>query len=93
MFAISFDLTVKITEQLHPGGTSGAYRDIGRKLAEFGFEQVQGSMYVTTRDDLANLTAAILALKAMAWFPPSVWDIRAFRMESLSDFTALVKQQ
>lgn len=93
MYAIAFDLTVKITEQLHPKGTSGAYRDIGRTLAEFGFERVQGSVCVTTRDDLANLTAAILALKALAWFPVAVRDIRAFRMESWSDFTALVKQQ
>ncbi len=93
MFAISFDLTVKITEQHHPKGTSGAYRDIARKLGEFGFSRVQGSVYVTTRDDLANLTEAIFALKAMPWFPVCVRDIRAFRMENWSDFTDLVKRQ
>ncbi len=54
---------------------------------------MQGSVYVTTRDDLANLTAAILSLKAMPWFPQCVPDIRAFRMESWSDFSELVKQQ
>lgn len=93
MYAIAFDLTVRETEKLHPKGTAGAYRDVGRKLQEFGFERVQGSVYVTTRDDLANLTAAILGLKALPWFPQCVRDIRAFRMESWSDFTELVKQQ
>ncbi len=93
MYAIAFDLTVKETEKWHPKGTTGAYRDIQRRLLEFGFERVQGSVYVTTRDDLANLTAAILGLKALVWFPKCVRDIRAFRMESWSDFTDLVKQQ
>lgn len=68
MFAIAFDLTVRIAEELHPSGASGAYRDIGRVLAEYGFERRQGSVYLTERDDLANLTAAILALKALPCF-------------------------
>ena len=93
MFAIAFDLTVKETERWHPKGTTGAYRDIAHKLGEFGFERVQGSVYVTARDDLANLTAAIFGLKALPWFPKCVRDIRAFRMEHWSDFTSLVKQQ
>jgi virulence-associated protein VapD len=40
---------------------------------------------------LANLFAALLALKALPWFPASVRDIRAFKIEHWSDFTALVK--
>ena len=93
MFAIAFDLIVKETEQRHPKGTSGAYRDVARTLGEFGFNRIQGSVYAATRDDLANLTAAIFALKALPWFPICVRDIRAFRMENWSDFTELVKRQ
>lgn len=93
MFAIAFDLTVRETAKYHPKGMSAAYRDVGKLLAEFDFEWAQGSLYVTRREDLTNLMAALVALKALSWFPPSVRDIRAFRMENWSDFTDFVKQQ
>ena len=32
-----------------------------------------------------------MALKALTWFPLSVRDIRAFRVEQWSDFTGLLK--
>jgi virulence-associated protein VapD len=60
-------------------------------LEGFHFEWRQGSLYTTDKDDLANLFAAIMALKALPWFPASVRDIRAFKVEHWSDFTALVK--
>lgn len=40
---------------------------------------------------MANLFGAILALKALPWFPASVRDIRAFKVEHWSDFTAIIK--
>ena len=40
---------------------------------------------------MANLFAALMALKALPWFPPSVRDIRAFKVEQWSDFTAIIK--
>jgi len=40
---------------------------------------------------MANLFLAIQSLSARAWFPNSVRDIRAFRVEQWSDFTAVVK--
>ncbi len=91
MFAISSDLVVKDTEQNHPKGISQAYTDIRDCLRGYDFDWVQGSLYVTKSDDLANLFQAILALKAMTWFPRSVRDIRAFKVEHWSDFTSIVK--
>ena len=91
MFAIAFDLVVAETAHRHPKGVSQAYADIGAALASFGFERVQGSLYTTASEDLANLFAAIVALKALPWLPGSVRDIRAFRVEQWSDFTRLVK--
>jgi len=91
MFAIAFDLVVADTARNHPRGVSQAYTDVGNTLAEYGFTWVQGSVYLTLRDDLANLFSAILALKAMTWFPESVRDLRAFKVEHWSDFTNLVK--
>ncbi|HWA22167.1 MAG TPA: hypothetical protein VG735_07225 [Caulobacterales bacterium] len=68
MFAIAFDLVVKDTEINHPKGTTQAYVDIGKTLHEFGFRRVQGSVYVGEIEDLANLFAAIGALKGLPWF-------------------------
>jgi len=68
-----------------------AYADIRNTLAAHGFNWVQGSLYTNATEDLTQLFAAIMALKALPWFPLSVRDIRAFRVEQWSDFTQLVK--
>jgi len=81
MFAIAFDLVVADTLQNHPKSVPQAYADIGGTAAGFGFERVRGSLYTTPSEDLANLFGAITALKALPWFPASVRDIRAFRVE------------
>ncbi len=91
MFAITFDLVVADTEAHHPKGVSAAYCDIGNTLRQFAFERVQGSVYITHRDDMANLFAALLALKSLTWFPSAVRDIRGFKIENWSDFTPLIK--
>ena len=92
MYAVAFDLVVADTEQHHPKGISQAYSDIGTVLGEHGFRRVQGSLYVTDNEDMANLFLAIQALRGRAWFPKSVRDIRAFRIEQWSDFTPVVKR-
>jgi virulence-associated protein VapD len=92
MFAIAFDLVVAEAEKSHPKGFSQAYADIGQLLNQFGFERVQGSLYVTKNEDMANLFSALLALRSLVWFPTTVRDIRAFRLEQWSDFTPLMKQ-
>lgn len=91
MYAIAFDLVVAETEQRHPKGVSQAYAEIGATLAQYGFRRVQGSLYVTDDENMARLFVAIQALKSQPWFPPSVRDIRAFRIEQWSDFTPVVK--
>lgn len=92
MYAISFDLVVADTEQHHPKGVTQAYTDIGVVLRKFDFERVQGSLYTNNDENMANLFQAMNALKAMEWFPNSVRDIRAFRIEQWSDFTPVIKE-
>ena len=41
---------------------------------------------------MAKLMDAMDALTDLPWFPSSVRDIRAFRVEQWSDFTARVKR-
>jgi virulence-associated protein VapD len=91
MFAIAFDMTVADIREHYPKGISSAYAEIGKVIAPFGFERVQGSVYVTPSSDMAQLLAAVLALKALHWFPICVRDVRGFKVESWSDFTQIVK--
>ena len=93
MFAIAFDLTVKDVSKRHPKSVAAAYADIGATLAEFGFRWVQGSIYVCENEDMANLMDAMDALTDLPWFPPSVRDVRAFRVEQWSNFTDRVKRR
>ena len=92
MFAVAFDLVVADTRKHHPVGVTAAYREIGDVLAKYGFIWTQGSLYLLKNKDLTQLFKALNALKALPWFPPSVRDIRAFRVEEWSDFTATIKE-
>ena len=92
MFAIGFDLSTEETAEHHPKSVRQAYADIENVLGQHGFDRVQGSLFTTKSSCLANLYRAITALKRLPWFPPSVRDIRAFRVEDWSDFTATVKE-
>jgi virulence-associated protein VapD len=92
MFAITFDLVVAETSKRHPKNVTQAYNDIANTLERFGFERIQGSVYITKSEDMANLFQAIMALKALTWFAPAVRDIRAFRIEQWSDFTPIIKR-
>lgn len=93
MFAIAFDLTIKEVTQHHPKSVAAAYADIGATLAGFGFRWVQGSIYVCEDEDMANLMDAMDALTDLPWFPASVRDVRAFRVEQWSNFTDRVKRR
>jgi virulence-associated protein VapD len=91
VFAIAFDLTVAEVLRQHPRSVPAAYDEIGQVLSKFDFEWKQGSVYVSDNEDLANLMLAMQALKALPWFPASVRDVRAFRVEQWSDFTGFMK--
>ena len=92
MFAIAFDLSNAETQALHPKSLRQAYRDVERTLAHYGFHRVQQSVYHTDLEDLAVLSAAMYALKAMPWFSACVKDIKGYRVEMWSDFTPMMKR-
>lgn len=69
MYAVAFDLIVADAEQHHPRGVSQAYAEIGAILGEHGFDRVQGSLYVTKNEDMAQLFLAIQSLRSRSWFP------------------------
>ena len=90
-FAISFDLNVKLANQFHPKRSQQAYADIAVVLSKHGFSRIQASVYASEHRDLARLFAAIQNLRELGWFGLCVKNIRAFRMENGSDFTAVIK--
>ena len=91
MFAIAFDMDIKELRSTYGEPYNNAYYEIKIILRNYDFYNAQGSVYLTDKDDMANLSAAILALKNTPWFKAAVRDIRAFKVENWSDFTNLVK--
>jgi virulence-associated protein VapD len=91
VFAIAFDLVVADALEHHPKGVRAAYDEVEQSLLQFEFKRVQGSVFLSESEDLANLMLAMNALKALPWFPKVVRDIRAFRVEQWSDFTGFMK--
>lgn len=91
MFAIAFDLVVADAALHHPRGVTAACTDIDTTLHRHGFDRIQGSVHVGENNDMANLFAALLALKALPWFAQVVRDIRGFRIENWGHFTPIIK--
>lgn len=91
MFAIAFDMEVAKLKEHYGEPYNNAYFEIGTILREFDFYNTQGSLYLTENDDMGNLYQAIDALRSTKWFKNSVRDIRTFKVENWSDFTAIIK--
>mgnify|MGYP005858175883 CR=1 FL=1 len=92
MFAISFDMLISDLKQNYDEIYNNAYFEISNVLEQYDFYRAQGSVYLTKNNDLVNLTRAMNALKDIEWFKNSVRDIRAFKVEDWSDFTAFMKE-
>lgn len=92
MFAISFDMLISDLKDNYGVSYNNAYFEIATILEKYDFYRGQGSVYLSTKNDMANLLRAINALKNTEWFAKSVRDIRAFRVEDWSDFTAFIKE-
>lgn len=92
MFAIAFDMVVADLKEHYGEPYNNAYFEIKNVLREYEFFNTQESVYLSKTGDMANLYRAIEALKKIDWFKKSVRDIRAFKVEDWSDFTAVIKE-
>jgi len=92
MYAIAFDMLIEDLKKHYGEPYNNAYFEIKTLLREYEFFNTQGSVYLTTKNDMANLYRAIETLKKIDWFRKSVRDIRAFRVEDWSDFTSVIKE-
>ena len=91
MYAIAFDLVVVDLRRHYSGSPAQAYAEIKATLAPFGFYWAQSSVYHCDDNDLLKVTQAMNALRQLPWFPLSVRDIRAYRVDEWSDFTEWIK--
>lgn len=92
MFAIAFDMDIRELRNTYGEPYNNAYYEIKILLRKYNFYNTQGSVYLTDKNDMSNLFAAIYELRNIDWFKMSVRDIRAFRVEDWSDFTTIVKK-
>ena len=92
MFAISFDMLIADLKSNYGEKYNNAYYEISVVLEEFHFFRAQGSVYLSEKNDMANLTKAMIKLKSIDWFKNSVRDIRAFKVEDWSNFTDFMKE-
>ncbi|MDR2086712.1 MAG: virulence protein [Dysgonamonadaceae bacterium] len=92
MFAIAFDMCIADLRKHYGEPYNNAYFEIKSTLREYNFYNTQGSVYLTEKNDMANLYRAIEALKKIDWFRKSVRDIRAFKVEDWSNFTDVIKR-
>ncbi len=93
MFAISFDMLIADLKENYGEPYNNAYYEISVVLEEFDFYRAQGSVYLSDKNDMANLTKAMIKLKSITWFRVSVRDIRAFKVEDWSNFTEFMKEK
>lgn len=93
MFAISFDMKIGDLKKHYGDPYNKAYSDIRKILQKYDFFWVQGSTYLTENEDLSNLYDAISELSDLQWFCESVQDIRGYKVENWSNFTASVKRK
>lgn len=92
MYAIAFDMVIADLKEHYGEPYNNAYFEIKSVLREYEFYNTQGSVYLTQQNDMANLYRVIEVLKKIDWFNKSVRDIRVFRVEDWSDFTAVIKE-
>ncbi len=93
MFAISFDMLIEDLKKNYGESYNNAYYEVSVVLENFDFYRAQGSVYLTEKNDMANLTRAMIKLKSIDWFRNSVRDIRAFKVEDWSNFTSFMKEE
>ena len=92
MYAISFDMVIVDLKNNYGEPYNNAYYEISTVLEEFDFYRAQGSVYLSDKNDMVNLTRAVIKLKSFDWFRNSVRDIRAFKVEDWSNFTDFMKE-
>jgi len=90
MYAIVFDLVIADLKRHYGERYHRAYSDIRKVMRQNGFLWIQGSTYVTDQS-MVSITLEKNVLNRIDWFKKSIRDIRAFKIEDWSNFTAMFR--
>ncbi len=93
MYAVSFDMEISKLKDHYGEPYNRAYDEIRALMHNFGFDWIQGSLYISNSQDnnLTKVYKIVNQLSKIDWFKQSVRDIRTFKVEDWSDFTEVVK--
>ena len=94
VYAITFDLTGSVLEEMYPNQSRrDAYADVRKVLQKYGFERQQGSVYFG--NDAVDAVRCVLAVQELSrtydWFEPAVIDIRMLRIEDNNDLLPAIR--
>ena len=98
MYAIIFNFdfnTLKKHFNDDQNGHTIALLELTKELSNINFKCIQDGFFITTDESnpLSTLHKGINKLASIKWFKNSVIDLRAFKVENLSDFTDIVKNK
>lgn len=93
-YLIAFDLNQDCLKQhYHANSPNNAYYNIATVLKKHGFDNIQGSVYISTRDDISEAHGT-LALQEVAavydWFAKCVSNVKFYRLEADLDAQFIV---
>jgi virulence-associated protein VapD len=94
VYAIAFDMDIESLRANYGEPYNNAYLEIRRVLQRHGFHWQQGSVYFGGEE--INAVTCVLAAQdlaaSLAWFAPSVRDIRMLRIEEFNDLLPAIQQ-
>ena len=93
-YLIAFDLSQECLKQhYHANSPTNAYYNIATILKKHGFDNIQGSVYISTHDDISEAHGT-LALQEVAaiydWFAKCVSNVKFYRLEADLDAQFIV---
>lgn len=93
-YLIAFDLNQDCLKQhYHANSPNNAYYNIATVLKKHGFDNIQGSVYISTRNDISEAHGT-LALQEVAavydWFAKCVSNVKFYRLEADLDAQFIV---
>ncbi|MCU4116893.1 virulence protein [Mycoplasma zalophi] len=93
MYGIVFYLKKDLLKETYGNDDyHAAYEEIRAILRHYGFHWLSNSFYYSRNiNNLANIYKVIRILKTKEWFKKSLVSFNVFKMQDMSDFTQLIK--
>ncbi|MGX9340623.1 hypothetical protein ACWXVL_00125 [Mycoplasma sp. 128] len=92
MYGIVFYLDKEKLIKEYKGDYHQGYEEIRALMRKYGFHWLSNSFYFSkTLDVLAKIHKLVTRLRDVEWFKKSLISFNVFKMEDMSDYTELIK--